>query len=306
MDGHPPIPTELGFGTACKLEVGLGGVSTVWFGCAKWGGLMGLALLAGCGTRHYHITGDPAQPFIDPQPCPTDKVGASDLDARIATIKSKFGIDVQYRDLTNTRYYTVKAITEPGYSALNFYLGHLETELGAYAPGILPLGEIRRIGFVHDAKLQGMAVSGLASYAESLILFNFPSDVCDPLWTVGTIHHEVLHMLQINSATNFLPAEGWVALNDWPFYYQDERKVSGGHVHPPGFVTDYAMKNAFEDSAETFAALMTSKAATLLAGWLPNDHVLTAKVSFMKNRFQTLNPTFNQAFWEKRRLGTAP
>ncbi|MBC8514891.1 hypothetical protein H8D30_03410 [bacterium] len=166
----------------------------------------------------------------------------------------------------------------------------LEAELGRYPNDIFLKADVRTILLGHHIRMGGQRVGGLAGNGEIYLTLPLSAGACHQ--AASTIHHEVFHTLE--QANKKLIADGWTALNPQGFSY---RSVDWWkEATPAGFVSRYATSNEKEDRAETFAEMVVSGFA--LQKWMGQNRVLRAKVTYLKQKLEQVDPMMGKRFWD--------
>jgi hypothetical protein len=182
-------------------------------------------------------------------------------------------------------------------------------ELAKYSQGWVDSSGLKRVALVKHLgsppKTGACALGGLANfYPSRTVYFSIEcTNPAGPRVQRRAIHHEFWHIME---ASIGLHDPAWAALNDPGFSYgaisgYDPAKgwPSGSPPPLPGFVTAYAMYNAQEDQAETYASLFVKEDSALIAAWIATDAILKSKVEYLRHFIVSIDSTMNSAYLER-------
>lgn len=122
---------------------------------------------------------------------------------------------------------------------------------------------------------------------------------------MGTLHHEIFHMLENSITLGGLPIEfdGWNQLNYRGFKYKSHAggSISSAGINDycvPGFVSAYATSSAAEDRAETFEGLAVN--FPLMQKRMRVDPILKRKVEWLREFLREhFSNSFSDAWFNK-------
>ena len=122
--------------------------------------------------------------------------------------------------------------------------------------------------------------AGGITVPDARVIYLNVDDICDKEWRQLTVHHELFHVLDSQLFTDDSWDKAWLDLNPPGFVYNNDYKTAGeayGLHQKPGFVTDYATTNRYEDRADTYAYGIVKSTASAVAQWEVTDPYLKKK-----------------------------
>ncbi|PIW64719.1 MAG: hypothetical protein COW13_00590, partial [Candidatus Omnitrophica bacterium CG12_big_fil_rev_8_21_14_0_65_50_5] len=121
-----------------------------------------------------------------------------------------------------------------------------------------------------------------------------------------SIHHELFHMMAMQTPGYQTEEKSWSDWNPAGFAYGEQTKswrelnpVNTGAPNQLGFVTDYAMTSVEEDKAEVFACLMQDKHRMLITRWAEKDAVIRKKIQAIKDFVAACCPQMGEGYWNR-------
>lgn len=183
---------------------------------------------------------------------------------------------------------------------------HLE-EFRKYSRSFLRQNGLDSIVYVRglriaSGKIAGTMLGALESPSQrphgSLVF-----DVSEPLPREDFIryvaHHELFHLIDFVHFADAASQRAWIRLNPPGFVYLRVAQSCGG-THMPaerGFVTQYAMAEAGEDRADTFASLLVTPYYRRLLEQMDKDSILQAKVKLMKQQLRRVDASLDESYF---------
>ena len=182
-------------------------------------------------------------------------------------------------------------------------------ELRQYPDGFLRNAGLNAVVLVRDLFVEedGGARGAAAYIFEDRLFLDVPmaARAIQAGTRVKFIHHIIWHRLDERAGTMWQDPE-WVALNPPEFEYgvysrggvHESRAGSGSlSTDYPGFLNLYSTGNLPDDKAEVYAYLM------VIHSWVRErsrqDEYLRRKVDAIKARLASLDPTFDNRFWNR-------
>jgi hypothetical protein len=182
-------------------------------------------------------------------------------------------------------------------------------ELRQYPDGFLRNSGLNAVVLVQDLFVEedGGARGAAAYIFEDRLFLDVPmaARAIQAGTRVKFIHHIIWHRLDERAGTMWQDPE-WVALNPPEFEYgvysrggvHESRAGSGSLITDyPGFLNLYSTGNLPDDKAEVYAYLM------VIHSWVRErcrqDAYLRRKVDAIKARLASLDPTFDNRFWNR-------
>ena len=230
----------------------------------------------------------------------------SSIETRVKNFEERFGIALLYKDITLPNSITqFTAVSGEDYDHLNDYLALFVDEISKYPPGFFKAREVRAIGLVTRLFYEGKPAQGLYSSRARVMFFDVSRFINNKALARHSIHHELFHMMALQTPGYALNDGRWAAFNPEGFVYGPEKK-SLGAANPynphapdePGFATYYAMTSVEEDKAEVFACLMQEVNRTLMTVWAKKDQALRQKIQAMKDFVAIYCPQMNESYWK--------
>ncbi len=193
-------------------------------------------------------------------------------------------------------------------TVLHYARLHLE-ELRKYPRSFLRQNGLDSILYVKglriaSGKIGGTMLGALESPSQrphgSLIF-----DIAEPLpaddFIRYVVHHELFHLVDFVHFADPAAQRAWIRLNPPGFVYLRDARFCGG-THVPaerGFVSQYAMAEAGEDRADTFASLLVTPYYRRLLERMNKDSILQAKVKLMKRQLRRVDASLDERFFRK-------
>ena len=235
-------------------------------------------------------------------------VEAMEMDERIRSLERQSGLRIVYRErpLWEEKKLVFKLAEPSEYGELGRFLKIFEEELNKYPQDFFRRGRILNVVFVKRHFFGEKPVEGLYDIKRHSILIDFSRSRGNTAKQRRNIHHELFHMIEIESRREGREALGWKDTNPPGFRYGEEnQRLRGGNIFNalapaiPGFATEYATTAPEEDRAEIFASMMMPRSHVLLLKWAERDQYLAKKMSLLKDFLTDYDSRCNQAFWDK-------
>lgn len=175
-------------------------------------------------------------------------------------------------------------------------------------------------GFVYYTGIQGIALvdklfyKGIGqvqgSVSEDMKLLYLSNEYPDEHMMARIFSHELFHVVELQTYRDrYFHPDTWDSFNPPEFRYlgSHEAYISDmdlreGEYPRQGFVTGYAMINAWEDGAETFSYVMTPDLVPKLQMWMDTDPYLRAKVEYLAEKMS--NVYYDESMgWHLEKLG---
>lgn len=172
-------------------------------------------------------------------------------------------------------------------------------ELGLYPAPFPRRISLRRVALCRALREDGLPIPSLPNYQHTLLL----DAEADPAFLRRVLHHEVFHFADLADDGQLLWDPEWDRLNPAGFEYghggrdMRDRRAAETSTAEPGFLTRYATSALEEDKAETYSLLMTQPDE--VARRATAEPVLAAKVGRLRALLAALDPTIDDAFWER-------
>lgn len=232
----------------------------------------------------------------------------SSIESRVARFQERYGIALIYKDLTFSGGSIQSApVSDKEYGLLNDYLNLFEEEINTYPPVFFQEREVRAIALVTRLFAVDKPVQGLYNPGSRVMLFDILRFSDNKALKRHSIHHELFHMMVLQTPGYQMEEKSWSDLNPVDFAYGEQTKswrelnpVNTGAPNQPGFVTDYAMTSVEEDKAEVFACLMQDKHRMLITRWAQKDVVMRQKIQAIKNFVAAYCPEMDEGYWNRQ------
>lgn len=215
---------------------------------------------------------------------------AVSIQIRIQKFQSRYGIPIVFNDIPFLGSNIVfKSASPQEMRELDQYLILFDEEIGKYPPEFFKEREVRAIGMVTHLFFRKKIAQGVYSPQGRFMLFDFTRFSDNKALQRHSIHHEIYHMMALQTPSYKMEDEYWAKLNQEGFIYGDKKnlfkKMNPYNPQAPavlGFVTDYAMTSVEEDKAEVFACLMQANHRRLITEWAKKDQILQKKINLIK------------------------
>lgn len=179
---------------------------------------------------------------------------------------------------------------------LNKACAVLIDELRLYPTEVIERAKLRRIVLCEGLRLKDKLIGGLCLAKNGTIYISIEEP---DKHTRLTFHHELFHSIDYIDDAYGWHDPNWVALNHDGFkYYEAKDKKHTNSANRPGFVSDYAMREAREDKAEIYANLILHYNS--LMDRAKTDEILQKKCKFIMDLLKQFSPQFNELFWKNR------
>lgn len=241
------------------------------------------------------------RPKIDVVKCPKGPVEMEVFHAKVEELKRRYSIEVLLTPQVAVEHMVkYEAIPADKMAVADHYLTVVTEELEKVPAEFLDIASIKTFGYIQSPTVEGEPILGLALFEEQQLLFNIDDQNCAREAITDTLHHEMFHMFHNVPTPPSFEILAWGKLNEETFKYsaEGEKETTVNHPHA-GFVSEYAMTDEGEDSAETYATMMVPQHAKKLKEWVETDEVLSKKVTFLKELLAEKSSTYTESYWEE-------
>jgi hypothetical protein len=189
-------------------------------------------------------------------------------------------------------------LRKPSEKNLNKACKVLINELRLYPTEVIERTNLRRIVLCEGLKSKDKLIGGLCLAKKGTIYISIEEP---NKHTRLTFHHELFHSIDYIDDAYGWHDPNWVALNHDGFEYceaTDKDKKAANSANRPGFISDYAMRQAREDKAEIYANLILHYNSLIERA--KADEILQKKCKFIMDLLKQFSPQFNELFWINR------
>ncbi len=238
--------------------------------------------------------------------CAAEDITTS-IHKKISQLETKFGIPILYKNITPAKGVMQYTLTpEEGYPILNNYLELFTEEINKYPSGFFTKKKIQAIVLVERLFKGETAAEGAYNSLNSVMAFDILRSDRNAAQQRHSIHHEIFHMMALQTDSMLLDKPYWESININGFVYGKQTTPASqtNPVNPYapnqlGFVTYYAMEAVAEDQAEVFACLMQKNHYRLIEEWQKNDRYLKKKIEAIKAFAKDYDPDLNENYWKQ-------
>lgn len=234
---------------------------------------------------------------------------AADVRQKVDHFQQRYGIPLIYRDIPPRPGLHFESVSPQEDQRLDAYLRIFEEEISKYPAEFFRDREVRGIALVTHLFAQDKPAQGLYNPASRVMFFDISRFSDNESLKRHSIHHELFHMMALQTPGYVIEERAWSGLNRKDFHYGEQKRTwrevnpyNQGAPYLPGFATDYAMMSVEEDKAEVFACLMQQKHRKLLDRWSQKDAILRQKVEMIKAFVARYCPSMNEAYWNQMSL----
>jgi hypothetical protein len=174
----------------------------------------------------------------------------------------------------------------------------LRSELALYPISVVKASKLERIILCSHLRRDDVGLNGRFSCQSGSIYFSV--DRIAETHLRRSFHHEFFHCIDYNDDHWRYHDPVWIRLNEPRFAYAGRpvEQQQSQFVRRIGFLTNYAMKEVWEDKAELYSHMI------MHYDWVESrtmhDPILKKKFERMKELLRTFSATYDEDFWAQR------
>ncbi len=223
----------------------------------------------------------------------------------------KFLLTLYYKDKPKATWPSLKyhLAGRTDYRKLSQYIKVLDKEFAKYPKSFIYKTGLKGIALGKRMQISRQYRSAIPDYYTEILYYDINHLSKKTLTRVRhIIHHEYYHMIEQEIHGNgFYKDPQWAKFNPYSFTYGKggaryrtrESLNDLSKYGKQGFISAYAMSGLEEDKAETYACLFTTPCWRYMQKRIKTDDVLKKKVDYMKAFLYQLDPSMDNAYYEK-------